>query len=261
MQRQQRPLLTLIEIVAQLRGPEGCPWDKEQTLASMRPYLLEEVYELLDAMEHDAGEDGLEGELGDTLFVILLLTQIATDEGRLTLDSMCQRIVDKMITRHPHVFGDGDQSDDPGGIAAWEARKEKEGRSRLSGVPRSLPALLRAHRQGEKVAAVGFDWSNVSGVLAKLEEEIAELREAMERRDPHAIEHEYGDVLLAAANIGRHINAPAEAALRNANDRFASRFERLEVLAREQSLKLDGSTDEKQLNILWEQAKAEENEC
>jgi len=227
----------------------------------MRPYLLEEVYELLDAMEHDAGEDGLEGELGDTLFVILLLTQIAEDDGQLTLDSMCQRIVDKMITRHPHVFGDGDASDDPGGIAAWEARKQKEGRSRLSGVPRSLPALLRAHRQGEKVAAVGFDWSSTDGVLAKLEEEIAELRQAMNEKDPKAIEHEYGDVLLAAANIGRHINTPAEAALRTANDRFASRFERLEVMAKEQKIKLDGSTAEAQLNVLWEQVKAEENGC
>ena len=123
----------------------------------MRPYLLEEVYELLDAMEHDAGEDGLEGELGDTLFVILLIAQIAADDGRFTLDSMCQRIIDKMIQRHPHVFAEGDASEDPGGIAAWEARKDREGRSRLEGVPRTLPALLRAHRQGEKVAAVGFD--------------------------------------------------------------------------------------------------------
>ena len=261
MQRPQRPLLTLVEIVAQLRGPEGCPWDKAQTLSSMRPYLLEEVYELLDAMEHDAGEDGLEGELGDTLFVLLLLTQIATDEGRFTLDSMCQRIVDKMITRHPHVFGEGEQSDDPGGIAAWEARKHKEGRSRLAGVPRSLPALLRAHRQGEKVAAVGFDWAGVSGVLAKLEEEIGELREALAEKDPAAIEHEYGDVLLSAANIGRHINAPAEAALRNANDRFAARFEKMEALAKEQNIKLNGSTAEDALNTLWEKVKAEEEPC
>jgi len=261
MSRPQRPLLSLIDIVAHLRGPEGCPWDKEQTLQSMRPYLLEEVYELLDAMEHDAGEDGLEGELGDTLFVLLLLTRIAEDEGRLTLDSMCQRIVDKMITRHPHVFGDGEEGENPGGIAAWEARKSKEGRSRLAGVPRSLPALLRAHRQGEKVAAVGFDWSNADGVLAKVEEEIAELRQAIHDGNPSEIEHEYGDVLLATASLGRHLNTPAEAALRNANDRFTARFERLEVLAKEQGLALNGSTGEQDLNTLWEQVKAEEKEC
>jgi MazG family protein len=257
MSRPQRPLLSLVDIVAHLRGPEGCPWDQEQTLKSMRPYLLEEVYELLDAMEHDAGEDGLEGELGDTLFVLLLLTRIAEDEGRLTLDSMCQRIVDKMITRHPHVFGDGDDSLNPGGIAAWEARKNKEGRSRLAGVPRSLPALLRAHRQGEKVSAVGFDWADADGVLAKVEEEIAELRHAIHDGNPA----EFGDVLLAAASLGRHLNTPAEAALRNANDRFTARFERLEVLAKEQGLSLNGSTSEDRLNALWEQAKAEEKGC
>ena len=261
MQPPQRPLLKLVEIVARLRGPEGCPWDKAQTLSTMRPYLLEEVYELLEAMEHDAGEDGLEGELGDTLFVILLLTQIAVDEERFTLDSMCERIIDKMIRRHPHVFGEGDDSENPGGIAAWEARKNKEGRSRLSGVPKSLPSLLRAHRQGEKVAAIGFDWPDVSGVLAKLEEEIAELREALASNDPVAIEHEYGDVLLSAANIGRHLNAPAEAALRNANDRFAQRFARLETLAEEQNVQLTGSTSEADLNALWEKVKSEEKSC
>jgi MazG family protein len=261
MSRPQRPLLSLVDIVAHLRGPEGCPWDKEQTLQSMRPYLLEEVYELLEAMEHDAGEDGLEGELGDTLFVLLLLTRIAEDEGRLTLDSMCQRIVDKMITRHPHVFADGDDSHDPGGIAAWEARKSKEGRSRLAGVPRSLPALLRAHRQGEKVSAVGFDWADADGVLAKIEEEIGELRQAIQGGNTAEIEHEIGDVLLATASLGRHLNTPAEAALRNANDRFTSRFERLEELAKEQGLPLNGSTSEERLNALWEQAKAEEREC
>ncbi len=227
----------------------------------MRPYLLEEVYELLEAMEYDAGEDGLEGELGDTLFVLLLLTQIAVEEGRFTLDSMCQRAIDKMVTRHPHVFGDEDESDDPGGIAAWEARKGKEGRSRLAGVPKTLPALLRAHRQGEKASAIGFDWSDIHGVLAKLEEEIAELRAALAERDPIAIEHEYGDVLLSAANIGRHINTPAEAALRNANERFAKRFARLEVLASEQKIMLDGSTSVSKLNDLWEQVKADEKQC
>ena len=261
MQSTQRPLIRLVDIVARLRGPEGCPWDKSQNLQSMRPYLLEEVYELLDAMEHDAGEDGLEGELGDALFVLLLLIQIAADEGRLTLDTVCERIANKMITRHPHVFGDESDSDDPGGIAAWESRKNKAGRDRLAGVPKALPSLLRAHRQGEKVAAVGFDWKDADGVLEKLEEEIAELRQALRTQDAHSIEHEYGDVLMAASNIGRHINSPPEAALRRANDRFANRFGRLESLAEAQGIALDGSTDEAQLNALWEQVKAEEKSC
>ena len=119
MSTQQRHLLDLVDIVTRLRGPDGCPWDQEQTLKSMRPYLLEEVYELLDAMEQDAGEDGLEGELGDTLFVLLLITAIAAEEGSLTLESVAGRIVQKMITRHPHVFGGDDETPDPGGISAW----------------------------------------------------------------------------------------------------------------------------------------------
>ena len=258
MQSKQRPLLTLVDIVARLRGSEGCPWDKSQTLTSMRPYLLEEVYELLDAMEHDAGEDGLEGELGDTLFVLLLLTQIATDDGRLTLDTVCERIANKMIARHPHVFSDAADAPDPGGIAAWESRKNKAGRSRLSGVPNRLPSLLRTHRQAEKAAAVGFDWKSAEGVFAKIDEELIELRQAIAADDKRAIEHEYGDVLMSVANLGRHIDSPPEAALRRANNRFADRFRRLEQLAEIQGISLDGSTNDALLDDLWEQVKAGE---
>ena len=250
----------LVDLVARLRGSEGCPWDREQTLRSMRPYLLEEVYELLDAMEHDSGADGLEGELGDALFVILMLAQIATDDGRLTLDSVCRRIVAKMIARHPHVFED-DQTENPGSIVAWEARKQRSGTSRLSGVPRALPALLRAHRQAEKAASIGFDWIAIDDVFQKVEEELAELRAAVAAGDEHDIEHEVGDVLLSVANLGRHLNAPPEAALRRANDRFASRFATLERLAREGGVDLDGSTHAVTLNELWERAKALEKTC
>ena len=261
MSTQQRHLLDLVEIVTRLRGPDGCPWDQEQTLKSMRPYLLEEVYELLDAMEQDAGEDGLEGELGDTLFVLLLITAIAAEEGSLTLESVAGRIVQKMITRLPHVFGGDDETPDPGGISAWEARKLKAGRSRLEGVPKSLPALLRAHRQGEKAAAAGFDWPDHHGVFAKLDEEIAELREAIAEGDQDAIEHEVGDVLLSAASLARHLSAPPEAALRRANERFSSRFRRLEQMAEEEGIALSGCTDDAVLDGLWERAKAEERTC
>ena len=261
MSQNRPPLLELVEIVARLRGPDGCPWDREQTLQSMRPYLLEEVYELLDAMEHDAGVDGLEGELGDALFVLLLITQIGADAGRLTLDSVAQRITNKMMKRHPHVFGDGADDANPGGIAAWEARKQTEGRSRLAGVPRSLPALLRAHRQGEKAASVGFDWTEVAQVMDKVSEEIGELREAIEAADPSAIEHELGDVLMSLASLGRHLDTPPEAALRRANDRFASRFATLERLAKEDGVALTGSSDPDWLDALWERAKQEEKSC
>ena len=261
MTAKRPPLLELVEIVTRLRGPDGCPWDQEQSLKSMRPYLLEEVYELLDAMEQDRGEDGLEGELGDTLFVILLIVQIASEANSLTIDSVAQRIIDKMVTRHPHVFSEDDTSDDPGGIAAWEARKQRKGRSRLAGVPKSLPALLRAHRQGEKAAAIGFDWHNTDGVFEKIDEEIGELKEAMRSGDVSAIEHEMGDVLLSLASLARHLDTPPEAALRKANDRFAHRFARLEELAEEEGISLSGSTEDAILDALWERAKAEESGC
>jgi len=261
MNAKRPPLLELVEIVARLRGPDGCPWDQEQTLKSMRPYLLEEVYELLDAMERDGGEDGLEGELGDTLFVILLILQIASESRSLTLDSVAQRIIDKMVTRHPHVFSDGHTSENPGGIAAWEARKQRKGRSRLAGVPKSLPALLKAHRQGEKAAAIGFDWPNTDGVFEKINEELDELKEAMRSGEAAAIEHEMGDVLLSLASLARHLNTPPEASLRKANDRFARRFARLETLAEEDGISLSGSTDDAVLDALWERVKAEESGC
>ena len=260
MDSTQRPIQQLVELVARLRGADGCPWDRDQTLRSMRPYLLEEIYELLDAMEHDAGADGLEGELGDALFVLMMVTQIASDDGRLTIDSVCTRIVDKMIRRHPHVFGE-DTTEDPGGIVAWEARKQRQGASRLSGVPRTLPALLRAHRQAEKAASIGFDWPTLGSVFEQIDEELAELHDAIRTGDELAIEHEVGDVLMTVANLARHLNAPPEAALRRANDRFASRFARLEALAEEEGITLNGSTDPATLHALWEQAKASETPC
>jgi len=226
----------------------------------MRPYLLEETYEVLEAMEagaEDVGE-GITGELGDLLFVVLLIARIAEDQGRGTLDGIAHGICEKMIRRHPHVFGDGESGTDPGGIAAWEARKSREGRSRLAGVPRSLPALLRAHRQAEKAAAVGFDWKDAQGPLAKIREELGELEEALASGDKDAITHEYGDLLLAAANLGRHIGPPPEASLRAANDRFSRRFGRLEEMAQDEGLLLHENTDPAALEKLWEQAKAEE---
>jgi len=250
----------LVDIVAQLRGEEGCPWDNAQDLQTMRPYLLEETYEVLEAMEAGAESqgEGITGELGDLLFVILLLAQITHDQGHGGLEDVARKISEKMIRRHPHVFGSGSDSENPGGIGAWEARKQKEGRGRLDGVPRTLPALLRAHRQAEKAAATGFDWPDVQGVLAKVREEIDELEEALLDGSQAEIDHEFGDILLAMANLGRHIGAPPEASLRAANDRFSRRFGRLEEIASAEGLTLNEHTDPVALNGLWERVKAEE---
>jgi MazG family protein len=227
----------------------------------MRPYLLEETYEVLEAMESgsEQSSEGITEELGDLLFVVLLIARIAEDQGRGGLDQVAQGICEKMIRRHPHVFGDGEAGKDPGGIAAWEARKAEPGRSRLAGVPRSLPALLRAHRQAEKAAAVGFDWKDASGPLAKIREELGELEAALESGESAAIAHEYGDLLMAAANLGRHIGTPPEATLRTANDRFSRRFARLEEMAEDGGLRLHADTDLGALDTLWERVKAEED--
>jgi MazG family protein len=247
-------LQALVDIVRRLRGPDGCPWDKSQDLSTMRPYLLEETYEVLEAMDGE-GTESISAELGDLLFVVLLVAQIAQDAGVGSLDEAISSIVNKMIVRHPHVFGDGPDSDAPGSIHAWENRKAKPGRSRLAGVPASLPGLLRTHRQSEKAAAIGLDWSNHDGVLAKIQEEMNELLEALSDGDTAAISHEYGDLLMATANLGRHIDVPPEAALRCANDRFRTRFGRLEDLAAQRGLQLGPDTDPAALDALWETVK------
>lgn len=263
-------LQSLLEIVARLRGPEGCPWDRAQTLSSLCPYLLEEGYEVVEAVEAatapaapEAAVGRLRDELGDLLFVVSLLARTAEEAGLFSLEDASEAAVAKMIRRHPHVFSGAEEAD-PGSIAAWEARKavERGGtrRGTLDGVPRALPSLLRAHRQGEKASGVGFDWPDRRGVLAKIREELAELEEALEGTEDHpaspdpAVMHEYGDLLLATAELGRFVGVTGEEALRRANDRFANRFRAVEALAeargqRTQDLDLDA------LEALWAEAK------
>ena len=254
-------LKKLIEIIAILRGENGCPWDKSQNLSTMRPYLLEETYETLEAMDRlDAkgANDMLEEELGDLLFVVLLLCQIGVEEKRFTLNSLCKRIGNKMIERHPFVFSEnkGQCQTAKESLQSWESEKAKKkpSRSRLDGVPDGLPALLQTHRQGEKAAAVGFDWPNAEGVFNKMTEELQELNEALASRSDHAIQHEYGDLLMATANLGRHINCPPEEALRVANRRFKARFKQMEKMAAMQHALLTEMTAN-QLEGLWEEAK------
>ena len=217
-------LQRLVETIAILRSPGGCSWDREQTLSSIRPYLLEEVYELLEVLDGDS--ERLREELGDVLFIVLLLCQIGADEGSLDLETVAAQVNDKMIRRHPHVFGSPEEQQRPGGtMAAWEQVKARlsetsQRTSRLDGIPRGLPALLEAFRVGEKVSAVGFDWPGVDGVLDKVREELAELEEALQTGE--GIAEEYGDLLQSCAHVGRHIGAAPEAALRKANRRFTT---------------------------------------
>lgn len=240
-------------LVARLRA--DCPWDRAQSLASMRPYLLEEAHEVLDALDdEDVGK--LREELGDLLFQVYFLARLAEERGAFDIEQVADGIVGKMVARHPHVYGDADASS-AGTVGAWEARKAAaRGGSRVDGVPGSLPALLRAHRVGEKVAHVGFDWPDLGGVLAKVDEERAELAEAIASGDAAAIRHEYGDLLLACASLGRFLGVAGEDALREANARFERRFRRVEALAAEEGVRLEDAGLDR-LEGYWQVAKRE----
>ncbi len=245
----------LVGIVARLRGEGGCPWDRAQSLESMRPYLLEETYEVLDAI--DRGEE-LQEELGDLAFQVVFLARLAEEAGRFGMDDVLQRINRKMVDRHPHVFEAGAvRTGDEGDVAAWEARKARERGgvgSALDGVPPALPALLRAHRISEKAGAVGFDWPDAAGVRAKLTEEVAELDQAMAGGNPIEIAEELGDVLFTLVNLGRHLPTGAEDALRMATARFEARFRVVEAeLAAQGRTVYETPADE--LEARWRAAK------
>jgi tetrapyrrole methylase family protein/MazG family protein len=243
----------LQESVARLRSPEGCPWDQEQTYESLRGDLLEESYEAVAAIDRE-DIDGLCEELGDVLLQVVLLTQIGTEAGEFRMVDVISRVNAKLIHRHPHVWGNQPAGDVDEILARWERlkREEKEeGASLLEGVPLVLPALLQAHIIGERVARVGFDWRNVEGVLAKVQEEMEELQEA---RSDLEVEAELGDLLFAVANWARHLGVEPEGALRQANERFTNRFRALEMLASERGLDLEAmSIDE--LELLWQEVK------
>lgn len=251
----------LVAIVQQLRGEGGCPWDRAQTPASLRPYILEEAYEVLDAIDRgDVGD--LKKELGDVLFQLVLLAQMAQEYGWFDVAEVLDAINHKMVVRHPHVFDPDHVADgNEGEVSAWEARKEKEraaGKSALDGVPGALPALLRAHRISEKAGVVGFDWPDVAGVRAKIDEELAELDEAVAAGDEAAITEELGDLLFAMVNLGRHLPVGTEEALRAATTKFEGRFRALEAqLAAEGRSVHDTEPDE--LERRWSAVK--EREC
>lgn len=254
----------LIEIMARLRDPQtGCPWDVKQTFATIAPFTLEEAYEVADAIEH-GDLDELRGELGDLLFQVVFHARMAEEQGAFAFDDVAQAICDKMIRRHPHVFGDADFADEAELRQAWEAAKQAErGRkqqddSALAGVARALPALVRADKLQKRAARVGFDWEDASGAFAKVREEIAEVDEARAHADPDALEDELGDLLFAMVNVTRLLGVDAEHALRRANAKFERRFR-----AMEHHLAETGEHDLSQLDLAaldaaWEAIKSKE---
>ncbi|MEZ5990169.1 MAG: nucleoside triphosphate pyrophosphohydrolase [Planctomycetota bacterium] len=231
-------LARLSAVVDRLRAPDGCPWDRKQTLPSMAPHLLEEAYELVDGLG-GGSDDVVRGEAGDLLMNLFLIARIAEDEGRFSMAEVAGEVTDKLVRRHPHVFGDAEAGDAGGALAQWEAVKQQErstapedaDRSVLAGVPRALPALLRAWRVGQKAAGVGFDWPDAEGPLAKIDEELAELRAELD--DDGAAgdraEAELGDLLFAVVNLARHLGVDPETSLRRTCERFERRFRRVEA--------------------------------
>jgi ATP diphosphatase len=225
----------LVDIMARLRGPQGCPWDREQTLESLRGFVLEETHEVLDAIDR-RDPDALRGEIGDLIFEGVFLAQISADEGRFTITDSLQAIAAKLVRRHPHIFDPaGRPLDTPGEVhQQWEQIKAREQadagerRSVLRGVPKALPSLLRAQQISTRVAAVGFDWAKTADVMDKIEEEVAELRQAVASEGPARSEEEMGDLLFAMANLARKLGIDPESALRKANDKFTTRFTALE---------------------------------
>ena len=248
----------LVDIVAKLRGPEGCPWDKEQTRETLKPFLVEEFYELIDALDQRDAE-GMKEELGDLLFQIVLQSQLSKEEGRFDIHDVVSGIAHKMVKRHPHVFGDKKLESSEDVMGWWEEHKKREGKIResaIGGVPVSLPALLRAQKLQMKATKVGFDWEKIEDVFAKLDEEIKELKAALGNKNRREIEDEVGDILFVMVRIANFVEVNPEDALLKSISKFIHRFEHIEEEALRQGKKLAEMTLA-EMDVLWNRAKKE----
>ena len=250
----------LCEIVAQLRAPGGCPWDREQTHQSLVPGLLEEVYEVAEAIRRNDGAN-LREELGDLLLQVVMHAQIASEEGRFAIEEVAQEIGDKLIRRHPHVFGESEARDTGAVLRQWDAIKRAEKGSNndayFSGLTRALPALMLAQKAQTKAARVGFDWSELKDVVAKVDEELSEAKEAIASGHQEAIADEMGDLLFAVVNLARKSQLEAEMVLAAATEKFITRFHALERELQKQGRKL-GEVDLAGLDEIWNRVKAEQ---
>ncbi|HVE84630.1 MAG TPA: nucleoside triphosphate pyrophosphohydrolase [Myxococcales bacterium] len=258
----------LVEVMRRLRAQDGCPWDREQDLRSLRPYLLEEAHEVLDEMDRAGYGRGswaeLGAELGDLLFQIVFHSQLATELGEFRFADVADGIADKLERRHPHVFGERKVSGTVQVLENWARLKAAEKVAKhghegsvLDGVPTSAPALMRAERLTEKASRIGFDWPSLEDVRNKLDEELAELDQAIARGDRDELEHELGDALFSLCNLARFIKTPPEDALRQANRRFTERFHQIEAALRAEGVPFGQATLE-QMDRHWEAAKARE---
>tara|TARA_B100000700_G_C14921655_1_gene797361 strand:+ start:533 stop:1288 length:756 start_codon:yes stop_codon:yes gene_type:complete len=241
----------LREIVKKLRSPEGCDWDKEQTHESLTPYLLEEVYEVIEAIENK-DYDLLKEELGDLLLHVIFQADLAENDNKFNIEDSIDTINHKLISRHPHIFKN--KNDDSWGKGNWELQKQKEKKrdSVLDGVPASLPALLKSRRIQEKASSVGFDWNNTDRVIEKVDEEVAELKEAIANNN--GIEEELGDVLFTIVNLSRHLEINPDQALRNSINKFINRFKLIEKDLKLKKIDMKNMTLD-ELDKIWEKNK------
>jgi MazG family protein len=262
-------LRKLVELMAHLRSAEGCPWDREQNFDSVKGLLLEEAYEVVDAV-NERDFDALEDELGDLLFQVVFYSRLAEEEKRFGIDDVIERVHAKLIRRHPHVFGETRARNAEEALKSWNAVKEKErlsssngappSKSLLDGIPPALPATLETYELGVRAAEVGFDWAKVDDLLAKVEEEIHELRRELPLRpanDVRRVEEEVGDLLFAAANLARYLHTDPESCLRRANQKFKRRFQALEEEVSRRGKRVRECTPE-ELDSIWEGLKTPE---
>lgn len=267
------PIDKLLDIMARLRDPEGgCPWDLEQTFETIAPYTIEEAYEVAEAIRL-GDREALRDELGDLLFQVVYYAQMSREEGGFDFDAIAEAACEKMIRRHPHVFGAAEVSDARAQTEAWERHKaeeragrmdsfadEESGKSVLGGVARALPALIRAEKLTKRAARVGFDWKTTDQVLAKIDEELDELREEIAASAPRErLADELGDLLFAVANLARKLGIDPEAALRGTNDKFTRRFAEIEARLKARG-KSPAESDLAEMDKLWNAAKAGERE-
>jgi tetrapyrrole methylase family protein / MazG family protein len=246
----------LQKIVAKLRSPDGCPWDREQTHETLKPHLLEECYELIDAID-DRDDEALLEELGDLLLQVVLHAQMASEEDRFDFDQVADRIADKLVLRHPHVFGENKLSTSEAVLRQWDAIKlseKQERKSVLDGVPRTLPALAKAQKVQAKAARVGFDWPEAQDVLAKIREEISEIETA---KNSDQLSEELGDLLFSIVNFARKRKLDAEGLLQEATEKFSRRFRAIETLSTEKGVELS-TLSLSEMDRLWEEAKKAE---
>ncbi|WP_309474779.1 nucleoside triphosphate pyrophosphohydrolase, partial [Dissulfurirhabdus thermomarina] len=254
----------LLAIIRRLRGPGGCPWDREQTPASVRKYVLEEAYELLDALDQGRPEE-IREEIGDLVFMLLFLAHLFEEAGRFTLAEALEASGRKMIRRHPHIFGDVEAEDTETVMANWREIKAEEARSKgrrhsaLGNLPRALPALQRAYRVGERASRIGFDWDRAEDVLPKVREEAEELAGARRTGDPGRVAAELGDLLFSMANLARHLGVNPEEALQGATNRFVERFQRMEACL-EAAGKDPAACTPEELDAAWNDVKRREEE-